>query len=74
MERFLRPSNPATSERIRALRLETEREFGALTATINRLAGMALLASSRLEAKRYPFGRRREPRTFVERRPAIVTD
>jgi hypothetical protein len=68
MERYLRAGNPSVSERIRALRLETEREFGALTSTINRVIGPALLWSSKREARRHPSGRPREPRTFVERR------
>jgi radical SAM superfamily enzyme YgiQ (UPF0313 family) len=68
MERYLRAGNPSVSERIRALRLETEREFGAMTSAINRVAGPALLWSSTRDARRYPTGRRLEPRTFVERR------
>jgi len=31
MERYLRAGNPSVTERIRALRLDTEREFGAMT-------------------------------------------
>ena len=68
MERYLRAGNPAVSERIRALRLDTEREFGAMTSAINRVVGPALLWSSRRDARRYPAGRTLEPRTFVERR------
>lgn len=37
MEHYLRPTNPPVSARIRALRLETEREFGVLTAAANRV-------------------------------------
>jgi radical SAM superfamily enzyme YgiQ (UPF0313 family) len=68
MERYLRPANPAVSERVRALRLETEREFGLVTSAANRLLGPVLLWSSRYDGRRYPSGRTREPRTFVERR------
>jgi hypothetical protein len=67
MERYLRAGNPSVSERIRALRLETEREFGAMTWAINRVAGPALLWSSKRDARQHPSGRRLEPRTFVER-------
>ncbi len=67
MERYLRAGNPGVSERIRSLRLDTEREFGAMTSAINRVAGPALLWSSRRDARRHPTGRTLEPRTFVER-------
>ena len=70
MERYLRGSNPTVSDRIRALRADTEREFGAVTAALNRAAGAFLLWSSRRDARRYPHGRALEPRTFVDRRPA----
>jgi hypothetical protein len=68
MERYLRAGHPAVSERIRALRLDTEREFGAMAAAINRALGPLLLWSSRRYARHYPSGRALEPRTFVERR------
>ena len=71
MERYLRSSNPAISGRIRSLRLETEREFGMLTSATNRLLGPLLLWSSRREQQRFPGGRRREPRTFIERRAGV---
>jgi hypothetical protein len=68
MERYLGSTNPPVSERIRALRQETEREFGIATAALNRVLGPVLLWTSRVEQRRHPSGRRREPRTFVERR------
>jgi B12 binding domain len=68
MERYLRAGNPAVSGRIRALRLDTEREFGAMAAVANRVLGPLLLWSSNRDARRHPSGRRLEPRTFVERR------
>jgi radical SAM superfamily enzyme YgiQ (UPF0313 family) len=68
MERYLRPANPAVGERIRALRIETEREFGIATAALNRALGSLLLLTSKYEQRRHPRGRRREPRTFVEHR------
>jgi len=70
MERYLRRTNPDVSARIRALRLETEHEFGIGTAALNRLLGPILRWSSSREARRYPAGRPREPRTFIERREA----
>jgi hypothetical protein len=72
MERFLCSSNPAVSARIRALRAETEREFGLLTAAVNRSIGPLLLLASRRDATRHPRGRSLEPRTFVDRRPALA--
>ena len=63
----LRAGNAPVSERIRGLRLDTEREFGAMTTAINRVAGPALLWSSKRDARRHPTGRTLEPRTFVER-------
>ena len=68
MERYLRAGNPTASARARTLRLETEREFGALAAGINRALGPLLLWSSTRQARLYPSGQRLEPRTFVERR------
>lgn len=67
MERYLRNSNPGVSDRIRALRLETERDFGVWTSALNRTLGPVMLWASRREASRYPDGRRIEPRTFVVR-------
>ncbi|MBK5297789.1 MAG: cobalamin-dependent protein [Vicinamibacteria bacterium] len=67
MERYLRNSNPGVSGRIRALRLETERDFGVWTSALNRTLGPVMLWASRREASRYPDGRRIEPRTFVVR-------
>ena len=68
MERYLRSANPDVSERIRALRLDIEREFGTVAAAMNRLLGPALLWASRRDARRHPGGAILEPRTFVERR------
>lgn len=68
MERYLRSTTPGVSERIRALRQETEREFGIATTALNRVLGPVLLWTSRHEQRRHPRGQRREPRTFVERR------
>ena len=55
MERYLRAEHPAVSERIQALRLETEREFGAMSAALNRVVGPLLLWSSRGYSRRHPL-------------------
>jgi hypothetical protein len=68
MERYLARSNQAISERVRDLRLRIEREIGGLSPVIDRLAGPVLLWSAKRDARLAPAGRRREPRTFVERR------
>jgi hypothetical protein len=71
MERYLRPTNAAVSDRIHALRTEIERAFGFPTAALDRLLGPLLLWASKRDARRYPSGRAREPRTFVERRDGL---
>jgi hypothetical protein len=68
MEKYLRASNKAISDRIRELRLEIERELGGLSWIVDNLVGPVLLWSSRREARRFPAGRRLEPRTFIDRR------
>jgi hypothetical protein len=72
MEQYLRQSNPTVSERIHALRRETEREFGVFTAALNRALGPALQWAARRDADRYPAGQALEPRTFIERRGMAV--
>jgi hypothetical protein len=67
MEKYLRVSNAAASERARTLRLQIERELGGLSKVVNNLIGPILLWSSRRDARRFPAGRPLEPRTFVER-------
>ncbi len=71
MEKYLRRSNQQVSERIRVLRKEIEREMGGVTRIVNNLVGPVLLWSSRREARRFPNGRRLEPRTFVTRRRGL---
>jgi hypothetical protein len=68
MERYLRRSNPELSARIRALRVEIERELGVVAAAVNRVLGPPLLWASRREGRLYPSGPTREPRTFMDRR------
>lgn len=67
MERYLRPTNAAVSERIRELRAEMGREFGVLSLLSGRALGSILAWAAAREASRFPAGRRLEPRTFVER-------
>jgi hypothetical protein len=67
MERYLRDSNRAVSERISALRRGVERECGGGSAALNRLIGPVLLWASRREAAAFPAGRPLEPQTFIER-------
>ncbi|MCL4847150.1 MAG: cobalamin-dependent protein [Acidobacteria bacterium] len=66
MERYLREGRREVSDRVRALRLEIQRDLGAAARAVHALAGAALLWSSRREARRFPTGRPLEPRTFVE--------
>ncbi|HTM23594.1 MAG TPA: cobalamin-dependent protein [Vicinamibacterales bacterium] len=68
MEAYLRSTNASVSGRIRALRLEMERDLGGLTGTIDRAVGPFLLWSARREHRLFPAGRPLEPRTFVDRR------
>ncbi len=67
MEKYLRESNQAASEKIRALRLQIERDLGGMSKYVNNLVGPVLLWTSRREMRRFPEGRPMEPRTFVER-------
>jgi len=68
MERYLRSSNEAISQRIAELRKQMEDEFGVVTRVFDRVVGPLLLWSARREVAAYPYGRPLEPRTFVERR------
>jgi radical SAM superfamily enzyme YgiQ (UPF0313 family) len=68
MERYLRDSNDAVSERVRSLRRQIEDEFRGLSGVITRAVGPVLLWSARREAAAFPQGRPLEPRTFVDRR------
>ncbi len=67
MEKYLRESNQAASEKVRALRLQIEHDLGGISKYVNNLVGPVLLWTSRREARRFPDGRPMEPRTFVER-------
>ncbi len=68
MEKYLKHNNQQVASRIRDLRVEIHGELGILSSVVARLAGPVALWTSRLEAKRFPAGRRLEPGTFVERR------
>lgn len=70
MEQYLRRTNREVGDRIRALRLEIEREGGVVARAIHHAIGPVLLWSARREAARFPRGRPLEPRTFVTRRLA----
>jgi hypothetical protein len=76
MEKHLGASNPAISEKIRALRKEVGREFGLMSRVATRVVGPLLLWSSRRESRRLAQGHTYEPQTIVERRnwapPALL--
>jgi radical SAM superfamily enzyme YgiQ (UPF0313 family) len=65
MERFLAPANGQALERIRALRRQIDLDASARL--VGRTLGPLLLWATRREDRRFPAGRRLEPRTFVER-------
>jgi hypothetical protein len=67
MEKYLRDSHGDLSARIRELRLRIHHDLGGVSHLATRLVGPVLHWASRLEARRFPTGRRMEPRTFVER-------
>jgi hypothetical protein len=68
MEKRLRKSNGEVSTRIRVLRRQIEREFGAVTRLVRALTGPILLWTSRREDRQLALGKTYEPPTFVDRR------
>ena len=72
MEKYLKRTNREIGERIRALRLEIEREGGLMARAIDRAVGPVMLWSAKRYAARFPHGRPLEPRTFVTRRHATT--
>jgi hypothetical protein len=68
MEKHLRPTNPAVSEKIRALRKEVGREFGLMSRVATLVVGPVLAWSARREERRLAQGQTYEPQTIVERR------
>jgi radical SAM superfamily enzyme YgiQ (UPF0313 family) len=71
MERYLRAESHVAADRVRTFRKELERELGLVCCLTNRIAGPVVHWALRREARRYPGGRRLEPKTFVERRDAV---
>ncbi|MBI3049138.1 MAG: cobalamin B12-binding domain-containing protein [Acidobacteria bacterium] len=67
MERCLQSTNRAVSDRIRELREEMGREFGARSRLSGAALGRLLAWAAEREAAAFPAGRPLEPRTFVER-------
>jgi hypothetical protein len=68
MEKHLRRSNTAVSERIRDLRKQVGREFGLVSQVVSRALGPVLLWSARREERRLAEGQTYEPETIIERR------
>ncbi len=68
MEKHLKRTNEAVSEKIRALRKEVGREFGWMSRVAARALGPVLLWSTRREEKRLAAGHTYEPSTIIERR------
>jgi radical SAM superfamily enzyme YgiQ (UPF0313 family) len=68
MEKHLRKSNPALSEKIGTLRKEVGREFGWMSRMVTRTLGPVLLWTTRREEKRLAAGQTYEPPTIIERR------
>jgi radical SAM superfamily enzyme YgiQ (UPF0313 family) len=68
MERRLRDTNAAVSEQVKALRLEIQREFGAVSRLAASFLGPLLLWTTGREERRLAEGVTYEPPTFVERR------
>jgi radical SAM superfamily enzyme YgiQ (UPF0313 family) len=67
MERRLRKTNAALSERIRSLQQELERAFGPLSALSSGVLGPVLLWSAWREERRLARGKTYEPPTIIER-------
>ena len=67
MEKHLRRTNEAVSEKIRTLRQEVGREFGLFSRVVSRALGPVLLWTARREERRLAQGRTYEPRTIIER-------
>jgi radical SAM superfamily enzyme YgiQ (UPF0313 family) len=68
MEKHLKGTNQAVSEKIGALRKEVGREFGFMSRMATRALGPLLLWSTRREEKRLAAGVTYEPATIIERR------
>ncbi len=67
MERKLRKTNAALSERMRSLQQDLERAFGPLSALSAGVLGPVLLFSAWREERRLAHGKTYEPPTIIER-------
>jgi len=74
MEKHLRQTNAAVSQKIRALRQEIGAEFGLASRLVTRVLGPILLRSARREERRLAAGKTYEPRTIIERRNWVWAD
>jgi len=68
MERHMKETNQAVSERIRALRKDINLECGSFSAAAGALLGPLMLWLTKREEKRLEKGVTYEPETFIERR------
>jgi radical SAM superfamily enzyme YgiQ (UPF0313 family) len=68
MEKRLKKTNFTVAARIRELRREIEREFGAATRMVRTVTGPILLWSSKREDRQLERGKTYEPPTFIDRR------
>jgi radical SAM superfamily enzyme YgiQ (UPF0313 family) len=68
MERRLRHSNESLSAKVRALRQDIGKEFGAAAGLMAGILGPVFLWCSRREHRRLAAGKTYEPATFIERR------
>jgi radical SAM superfamily enzyme YgiQ (UPF0313 family) len=68
MEKHLKRTNQAVSEKIRVLREEVGREFGWMSRVLTQTLGPVLLWSTRREEKRLAAGVTYEPAPIIERR------
>jgi hypothetical protein len=68
MEKHLRRTNEAVSQRIRALRKDVGREFGLFSRVVSGAIGPVLLWSVKREERRLAKGKTYEPQTIIERR------
>jgi radical SAM superfamily enzyme YgiQ (UPF0313 family) len=68
MEKRLKKTNAEVAARIKELRREIEKEFGAATRLVRAVTGPILLWTSRREDRQLASGKTYEPPTFVDRR------
>jgi hypothetical protein len=68
MERYMRGTGHPAAARVADLRNELDREAGVRARIMTHALGPVLAWAARREARRYPAGRRLEPRTWVDRR------